>query len=467
MKYPVIWICLAVCSLSPGLISCSRSQSPSAPVAAAGSAPASTPKAKCGPGSRPEPGMQGRLSQADIESGLAIQGITCNTELVGSYTTPKSFATVGGWKVERYVDSQGRECAYYDASNIFPLGILDGAIGVNVMDMSDPTHPVRTEQLLTPAMLSPHESLILNKKRGLLMAVNSNPAVGPGILDIYDLTKDCRHPVLKSISLTAIFGHESGVSPDGLTFFSGSPITSTITAVDITNPEFPVTLWAAVADTHGLSISDDGNRAYVADTSGKMRILDISQIQARVPNPKVTTVSELEWDHGSIPQNAIPFTTKGKPYVLEFDEFGAASQVGAGRIIDISDETKPKVISNLRLEVHQPENFAAVVDDPGAGDTGYGGYSAHYCDIPTRVDPTIVACSMILSGLRIFDIRDPYHPREVAYFNAPLDGEALSSNPGKGGAVSRPAFAPERKEVWYTDSSSGFFAVRVTNGAWP
>ncbi|PTU30553.1 LVIVD repeat-containing protein [Stenotrophobium rhamnosiphilum] len=411
--------------------------------------------------------MQGRLSQADIESGLALRGITCNTELVGSYTTPKSYATVGGWKVERYVDSQGNECAYYDASNIFPLGILDGAIGVNVMDMNDPTHPVLIEQLLTPAMLSPHESLNLSEKRGLLIAVNANPAVGPGIVDIYDLTKDCRHPVLKSISLTGLFGHESGVSPDGLTFFSGSPITSTIAAIDISNPEFPLLIWSAFMDTHGLSVSADGNRAYVADTSGKMRILDISQIQARLPNPKVKTVSETEWEHGSIPQNAVPFTSKGKPYVLEFDEFGAASQVGAGRIIDISNEAKPKVISNLRLEVHQPENFAAVVDDPGAGDTAYGGYSAHYCDMPTRVDPTIVACSMILSGLRIFDIRDPYHPREVAYFNAPLDGEALSSNPGKGGAVSRPAFAPERKEVWYTDSNSGFFAVRVTNGAWP
>ena len=466
VKYPVIWISLAVCSLSPGLISCSRSQSPSAPVAVAGSAPVATPKAKCGPGSRPEPGMQGRLSQADIESGLAIKGITCNTELVGSYTTPNSYATVGGWKVERYVDSQGRECAYYDASNIFPLGILDGAIGVNVMDMSDPTHPVLTERLVTPAMLSPHESLILSKKRGLLMAVNSNPAVGPGVVDLYDLTKDCRHPVLKSISLTATFGHESGVSPDGRTFFSGSPVTSTITAVDITNPEFPSTLWVAIMNTHGLSISDDGNRAYVADSSGKMRILDISQIQARVPNPKVKTVSETEWEHRSTPQNAVPFTTKGKPYVLEFDEFGAGKMVGAARIIDISNEKNPKVISDLRLEVHQPENFEATANDPGAGDD-FGGYSAHYCDIPTSIDPSIVACSMILSGLRIFDIRDPYHPREVAYFNAPLDGGALSSEPGKGGAVSRPAFAPERKEVWYTDSNSGFFAVRVTNGAWP
>jgi hypothetical protein len=34
-------------------------------------------------------------------------------------------------------------------------------------------------------------------------------------------------------------------------------------------------------------------------------------------------------------------------------------------------------------------------------------------------------------------------------------------------AMSAPAFAPERGEVWYSDGFSGFFAVRVTNGVWP
>ena len=32
------------------------------------------------------------------------------------------------------------------------------------------------------------------------------------------------------------------------------------------------------------------------------------------------------------------------------------------------------------------------------------GYAAHYCNIPTRVNPKIVACSFIASGLRLFDI---------------------------------------------------------------
>jgi hypothetical protein len=33
--------------------------------------------------------------------------------------------------------------------------------------------------------------------------------------------------------------------------------------------------------------------------------------------------------------------------------------------------------------------------------------------------------------------------------------------------MARPTFAPERGEIWYADGNSGFYAVRVTNDAWP
>ena len=56
-----------------------------------------------------------------------------------------------------------------------------------------------------------------------------------------------------------------------------------------------------------------------------MLILDTSQIQARKPNPQVREISRLTWDSASIPQNAIPFTENGHPYVLEFDEYTAGT----------------------------------------------------------------------------------------------------------------------------------------------
>ena len=423
-----------------------------------------TPQAECGPGSRPETGLQGRVSPDDYASGRAYEGFTCNTELLGSFTRPNPQGTVGGYKVERYVDSSGRECAYYDTTLLFPTNTLDATAGVNVLDMSNPANPVLTDSLISPAMLSPHESLVVSQKRGLIVAVAGNPAFAPGIVDVYDASADCRHPVLKSSSPMGVFGHESGISPDGNTFYSASPATSTIVPVDISNPSLPVPLGYYSYDSHGLSIGADGNRAYVAGINSGLIILDTSEIQARVLGPKVREISRLTWDSMSVPQNAIPITIDGRPFVVEIDEFGSGSAVGAGRIIDIADEANPQVISNLRLQVHQPENFSTIAGDPG-NLSPIQGYAGHYCNVPTRVDPKIVACSMILSGLRVFDISDPHHPKEIAYFNAPVQPRSNGVTEASNYAMSSPSFVPERNEIWYSDGNSGFYAVRLTNDA--
>jgi hypothetical protein len=376
--------------------------------------------------------------------------------------------TVGGFKVERYVDAAGHDCAYYDTTLMFPTNALDAEGGVNVMDMSNPAKPTLTTRLLTPAMDTPHESLVLSRERGLLAAVAGNLTTNVGQIDIYDISNDCRQPELRSSTPMGFLGHESGLSPDGKTFYSASPSSRTIVAVDISNPTLPIPIWFGRYDSHGLSIRADGNRAYIAGTSSGLIILDTTEIHARVPNPNVPVVARLQWNSMSIPQNAIPITIKGHPYLVEIDEFGAQSEVGAGRIIDIGDERNPRVISNLRLEVHQPENFPAQANDNGAQNPVQG-YAGHYCNVPTRVDPEIVACSMILSGLRVFDIRNPQQPREIAYFNAPVSPRTI---PGIGiipdpsnWAMSSPSFVPERGEIWYSDGLSGFYAVRLTNGA--
>ena len=429
-----------------------------------------TPQGECGPGSRPETGLQGRVSPEDHASGRAVKGFTCNTRQVGAFIKPNAMGTVGGFKVERYVDASGHDCAYYDTTLMFPTNLLDTEGGVTVLDMSDPTKPAQTARLVTPAMLSPHESLVLSHERGLLAAVAGNLSTNVGVVDIYDISQDCRTPVLKSSTPVGFLGHESGMSPDGRTFYSASPSTETLVAVDISDPSLPLPIWVGNYDSHGLSISDDGNRAYVAGTGSGLIVLDTSEIQARVPNPTVREVARLQWNSMSIPQNAIPVTIKGNPYLVEIDEFGSRSEVGAGRIIDIADERQPRVVSNLRLGVHQPENFPALADDNGA-DNPVQGYAGHYCNVPRRVDPGIVACSMILSGLRVFDIRDPLKPREIAYYNAPVQPriipEAGIVPAPSNWAMSSPSFVPERGEIWYSDGLSGFYAVRVTNRVWP
>jgi hypothetical protein len=323
-------------------------------------------------------------------------------------------------------------------------------------------------------MLSPHESLNLNTKRGLLAAVLGNPSTYPGLVSIYDARADCRHPKLQSTSLVARLGHESGFSKDGKTFYATSTAVKAISAIDVTDPKNPHSIWQGNILAHGMTLSDDGNRAYIADpTGGDMLILDTSEIQARKPNPQAREISRLTWRSASIPQNAIPITVHKKPYVLEFDEYTAGTSgggdnnaVGAGRIIDISDERKPHVVSNLRLQVNQPADHAAASGDPGA-QSPVQGYAGHYCNVPTQVDPKIVACSFIASGLRVFDISDLKRPKEIAYYVAPTKAEPENGNNASDFAMSKPAFAPSRREIWFSDGPTGFYDVRVDKDVWP
>jgi hypothetical protein len=448
---------------------------PDAPVrdAADGRSAQAVPRAECGPGSNPEPGMQGRVPADAVESGRADNGFTCNTRLLGRE------GNSGGFKVLRFVDRAGRECAYYDTTLLFPSNVQylsDQPTGVAVLDMSNPAKPVRTTTLQTPAMQSPHESLVLNQRRGLLVAVFGNPTTYPGVVDIYDLNEDCRSPALQSSLPVGVFGHESGFAPDGRTFYATSLFDGHVTAVDVSDPKLPVPIWVGEYPSHGLTISEDGNRAYLAALGTGLIILDTSEIQARKPNPQVREVSRLTWDSLTIPQVAIPVTIGGKPFVVEIDEFSTEQPggpfpasngpvVGAARIIDIQDETKPKVVSDIRLAVHQPENRDQLAGDPGASFLAQG-YAGHYCEVPRRDEPGIVACSFIVSGMRAFDIRDPYDPKELAYFVAPKGPSSTGGDPSNY-AMSAPAFAPERGEIWYSDGNTGFYAVQVDRDVWP
>jgi hypothetical protein len=443
--------------------------------------PAALQDVACGPHDRPE-STQGRAPAKDYTDGRAAKGYSCNTKEIAH------FGKAGGFKVLRYVDPHGHVCGYYDTTLLFPGNVASNPTespGVYVLDMSDPAHPKHTASLTTPAMLSPHESLLLNAKRGLLVADMGYPTFNPGFVDVYDLSQDCLHPTLDSSSPIGILGHESAFSPDGKTFYVSSTGGQTVAAVDLTNPKMPTLLWEQFGvDYHGMRVSDDGDRLYVADIGGDntgvggsagLTILDVSQIQHRVANPKVSVVSHLTWPTVSIPQVPIPMTVHGHHYLFEVDEYTAHTvgtqaiqydandPVGAARIINIDNDKHPYVVSNLRLAVNEPKDRAdGQVNDPGA-DFGAQGYAGHYCSGPREVDPGIVACSFIASGERIFDVHDPAHPRELGYFNMPK----LSGFPDGGYAMSQAAWDLQRHELWYSDGNSGLYVVKLANKIWP
>ena len=439
-----------------------------AALAAAAPPPPSTPAtpgAPCAKGSLPEE-TQGRAPASDLASGRYAQGYTCNVTEISH--TGKS----GGYRVERYVDAQGNECAYYDSTLLWPTSVADQGTtgpGTYVLDMKDPANPVVTDVLRTAAFQSPHESVRLNQERGLLVAAMGYPTTQPGILDVFDVSQDCRRPVLMSSTPLGLLGHEGGFAPDGNTYYVGSLAFRTLTAIDLTNPRLPRNLWISRDyNPHGVSISNDGKTLYMAESGGfkGLTVLDVTQVQNRTPNPVVPVVSRLTWDTVSTPQNATPFTSDGRQYVMEIDEFGSGARIGAARIIDVQDPAKPFVVSDIRLEVNRAEAQGEDLEGDPGNNQAFQGYQGHYCSLPSRVDPKVLACSFIMSGLRVFDIADVTAPREIAYHNKPVvPGTAI--NPRRAGsfAMSAPAYDEATGDIWYSDGNSGFYVVRLTGPA--
>jgi hypothetical protein len=419
------------------------------------------PQLPCRPGDSPETDLQGRVPPTDIATGRAARGYTCNLEVVGRY--PSS----SGGTLEAF-----GHCAYY--------GRGSDVTGTQVLDVSNPALPVPTEVLNTPAMVSPWESLRVNAKRKLLVADNwtLSPADGQfnGYLDIYDVSGDCAHPrLISSTDLAPANGHEGWFSPDGMTYYmssTGADGTPTVHPVDISDPAHPKVLaaWTFPSQTHGGSTTEDGTRSYICQQQSppkdKLWIVDTSEVAARTPDPKQHLVAGIPLDDNQWCQAAYRVTYDGHPFLIQYGERSGAADCsrvkdnwanfGYPRIFDLADERHPKLVSAALLGVDLPQHCAEVT---GEGALNGLGYSVHHCSPDRLYNPTILACDYFGAGMRVTDIRDPYHPVEIGY-----------DNPGTTAVVgtgARPVVLAERGEIWFVNDMQGFYVVRFEDGIWP
>ena len=93
------------------------------------------------------------------------------------------------------------------------------------------------------------------------------------------------------------------------------------------------------------------------------------------------------------------------------------------------------------LEVDDPANCSMTM---GEATNPAFVYDSHYCNVDDPHDARLLVCSFFEAGLRAFDIRNPYHPREVAYYKPPaqgtkdLPGSNLQNFTGSGGVDVQP-----------------------------
>jgi len=386
-----------------------------------------------------------------------VRAYNCNLELVGE--EPQ----------DTYQGAYSQDGpAYYDVCAYYGTDRFATGQGIKVIDASDPQRPVVTAHLTdTPAALDPHETVHTNANSRLLVAAQANGSN----FAVYDIS-DCRHPVLKGTvnASSSAFHHMGEFAPDGRTFYASQNfmgIGSFVYIFDLSDPAHPQALppWQFLGDGHLHSLNLNWNGFLPGWPEGTLLfagqpgefgmtapsslvgpdglvIEDVSDYQFRRPNPQIRIISKLFWTDQGITESMIPVHIKGHPYIISTNEGGGASGVGGWpaacargtsafgfpNIIDVADVTNPKIIAKLRLEVSDPANCAALLaetppDVPGTAPgtnlpaiSGTTNYSEEACVPDNPEDTKMLACGFQNGGLRVFDVSDPQHAKEIAYW---------------------------------------------------
>lgn len=395
--------------------------------------------ARCGPDDVPETGLQGQVPRAEQEAGF--EGFRCGMRLLGQHTVNDrggnhQLATLG-------------DCAYLGTTALLGANPAYPDTGIAVIDASKPQEPELLRILRHPGSIDATEAL--HARNGIIAASSYNQ------LDIYDASEDCRDPQLKATFQLPVSTHGFRLSDDAKTVYAmafGAQPGGSIVVVDISDPANPRQLLVYNDHTgHDMDLRPDGKRAYIAGEEGLI-ILDTSDIQARRENPEITTVSKITWPGGNS-HTAMWVRRAGREYVLSANEaFGPTCDFRPqARHIDITDETKPVIVADVKLEVNDPATCAEHnVDDDKLT------YNSHYVGVDDKFDAQLVFWNWFSSGIRVFDFRNPRRPKEIAYYNPPVKRDTAQ----RGSPIG--AHADDSHEMDRADMTTPYMWYRADSG---
>lgn len=439
---------------------------------------------ECGPRDRPEAGTQGAVPLRDQVSGRSRDGYWCNLRWVGG-------SRLGGAGGDTQMTWYGT-CAYRVVA-------AQGAAsdGVAVVDVRDPAHPRHVRTLRQPEwagkgnVLGVHEGVIASERSGLLVVPAGHT------ISTYDVSRDCTRPRLLSTYDTgrgvdpiqqsglADGFHSGKLSPDG-TFFYGTttgvmgflaPVGPCLTIVDLIDPVRPRTVarWGDSFPCHDLGFDPTGQRAFVgtyqplvghpAAVAGVftpaaalpklltgMAVLDVGDVAARKPGARPVRVGRLA---GADQHTQTYARIGGRDHVIGAEE--ASCPGGNGRIVDVGDPARPRQVAKITLGVNRPAGCAHTFLE-GERQSNLLLYMSHYVSVDDPEDATLAFFSWYASGLRVFDIRDPANPVEVAYFNPPVGptGDRLHDS-----TTTYPRYVPETGQIWVGSAVNAFWVVEL------
>lgn len=327
-------------------------------------------------------------------------------------------------------------------------------MGTTILDVSDPTEPMIVRQLRAPEGAHTHKVQIADR----LLLVNHEAfrggrpeRVGMAIHEI----SDPFHPTEIGFWDSGGLGvHRIVFEGGNYAYVSATPpgFTDRIwVVVDLTDPESPVERarwwWPGMREGETRTWPDgearsvhhamvNGDRAYLGFWDSGMVILDIGDLD------DIGTVSHLTWDEGGHTHTCLPLP--GRDLVVVSDE--AITERCAGpahmvRVVDISDEHQPEVVS------------ICPVPDGDFCERGlrFGAHCLHENRPGSYRSSELIFATYFNAGLRVFDVANPMRPTEIAHWipECPPGQEAIQIN-----------------DVWVGEDQLVYVTDRVTGGVY-
>ncbi len=202
----------------------------------------------------------------------------------------------------------------------------------------------------------------------------------------------------------------------------------------------------------------EGDRAYLPYGEGGAIIADISDRS----RPKI--VSQLLF-RGLCSRQGIhtylPLPRRKLALINDeaINENGQESLNLAG-IVDLRDEKEPRLISLFPQPAPPPESGLKNFFEKGGR---FGPHNLHHPNhqpcLEDRDDITYL--TYFNAGLRVYDIRDPRTPKEIAYFIPPDPRERIGTKPSRLVAQTEDVLVDRRGYIYISQKNQGIYVLRL------
>ena len=204
----------------------------------------------------------------------------------------------------------------------------------------------------------------------------------------------------------------------------------------------------------------EGDRAYLPYGDGGGIILDVSDLS----RPRM--ISQLAFRGITATQGIhtfLPLSRRKIAFINDeaIRENGDENLNMAG-IIDVSNESQPRLISLFPLPEPPPESGLKNFYEKGGR---FGPHNHHHPNHQACLEERddIAYLTYFSAGLRVYDIRDPRTPKEIAYF-IPADPKTrIGIKPSKLVAQTEDVLVDRRGCIYITDKNQGIYILKLKN----